>query len=405
MNVLWVEKYRPTNYNLMVGNEETRLNFIKWLKNWTKKSKPALLLGPAGVGKTTLVHTVARTVGFEVLELNASDVRTKTKLEMRLGPSRLNTTLFEEKLLIFLDEIDGLYGRQDKGGIEFIQDLIKHTKSPVVMIANVEDDKKIEKLAKTSQVFRFRRVPPKLLEMVIKSILRREGLALDQNMIERIVRDAQGDVRAAVNSVQVAAAGTGEIMSGIRDTQISLVDSLKIYFDSSSNKEAYMALSACNAQPKEKIRAIFQSIISSRLDGKKLIEILEELSKADELIAKIGITQNYRLLRYFNQILATSVFKALKGTDIRYGKESLPWNLQIRIWNESRQLRYIASRIADQHHVSSRDAFLFYLPYIAYLSRLKNYESKIIDRLRLDESMIKVFRKEAQKVVKEIAKG
>ncbi len=402
---MWVEKYRPANPNTMIGNEETRLNFIKWLKNWSRKSRPALLLGPPGVGKTTLVHATAKNLGFEVLELNASDVRTKSKLEERLGPSRLHTTLFEEKLLIFLDEVDGIYGRQDRGGIEFLQDLIKSSRIPVVMVANVEDNKKIVKLAKSSQVFRFQRVPPKLLEMVIKSILRREGLTLDQGTLEMIVRDANGDVRAAVNSAQVAASGTGEIVSEIRDTQITLVEALKIFFDSSSSREAYLALSSCKAQPRDKIRAIFQSIMSSGVEGEKLVKVLGELSKADELVAEIGRTQNYRLLRYFDQILANSVFNALQGADVRYGEESLPWNLQLRIWNERRQLGYISSSLAKPHHVSSRDAALIYLPYIALLSRSKNYEVKVMNKLRLDESTVKVLRKEVQRISREVAKG
>ena len=117
---MWVENYRPTNPNMVIGNEETRLNFITWLKNWNNKSKPSLILGPPGTGKTTLVHAVAKDFGYEVLELNASDVRTKTKLEKQLGPSRINSTLFEEKILIFLDEVDGVYGRQDRGGLEFL---------------------------------------------------------------------------------------------------------------------------------------------------------------------------------------------------------------------------------------------------------------------------------------------
>ena len=81
---MWVENYRPTNPNMVIGNEETRLNFITWLKNWNNKSKPSLILGPPGTGKTTLVHAVAKDFGYEVLELNASDVRTKTKLEKQL---------------------------------------------------------------------------------------------------------------------------------------------------------------------------------------------------------------------------------------------------------------------------------------------------------------------------------
>ncbi|MFC1754144.1 AAA family ATPase [Thermoproteota archaeon] len=398
---MWIEKYRPTNPNMIIGNEETRLDFIKWLKNWEKKEKPALILGPSGIGKTTLVHAVAKGFGYEVVELNASDARTKTMFEQRIGPSTLNTTLFGEKLLIFLDEVDGIYGNQDRGGVEFLLNLIKSSRNPIVMVANIEENKKMVKLVKSAQVFRFRRIPPKLLEMIVKNILRRENFTIDQKNLEMIVKNSNGDVRAAVNSAQVFSSGSDDFISEIRDTQISPIESLKIFFNASSKKEAYIALTGCKMQPREKIRVIFQSILSSGLEGEKLIEVMEEISKADEVIANIDRTKNWILLRYFDQILAGSLFNALQGVNVRYGIQSVPWNLQIRLWNDRIHLKYISSHLAKQHHVSTNDIVLFYLPYIALLSRLKNYEKHFVDRLRLDESALKILRKETKRVILE----
>lgn len=402
---MWVEKHRPRNPNTMIGNEEVRLAFLKWLKNWGKKSKPALLLGPPGIGKTTLVHAAADTLGYSVLELNASDVRTKTKLEERLAPSMLHSSLIEEKLLIFLDEVDGIYGRQDKGGVEFVQDLVKGSRHPIVMAANVEDDKKIQKLVKSAQVFKFQRLPPKLIEMAVKNILHREGLSLDQKTLEKIVRSAKGDIRAAVNSAQVAVGAGEDVVTDMRDTSIGVVDALKLFFNASSSREALMAMRGCGAQPRDKIRAIFQSIMASGLQGEKLVKALEALSKADEIVEEIGETQNYRLLRYFDTILATKVFEALKGSDVHYKEESLPWPLQIRIWNEGKLLGEISQRLAAQHHTSSKQAALIYLPYVALLSKnSKSREDVVIARLRLDESQVKVLRKEELRVSQEVYK-
>lgn len=403
---MWVEKHRPRNPNTMIGNEEVRLAFLKWLKNWGgKKSKPALLLGPPGIGKTTLVHAAADTLGYSVLELNASDVRTKTKLEERLAPSMLHSSLIEEKILIFLDEVDGIYGRQDKGGVEFVQDLVKISRHPIVMAANVEDDKKIQKLVKSSQVFKFQRLPPKLIEMAVKNILHREGLNLYQETLEKIVRSAKGDIRAAVNSAQVAVGAGEDVVTDMRDTSIGVVDALKLFFNASSSSEALMAMRGCGAQPRDKIRAIFQSIVASGLQGEKLVKALDALSKADEIVEEIGDTQNYRLLRYFDTILATKVFEALKGSDVHYKEESLPWPLQLRIWNDGRQLGEISHRLAAQHHISTKEAAFIYLPYVALLSKnSKSREESVIARLRLDESQVKVLRKEEQRVAQEVSK-
>ena len=103
---MWVEKYRPKKVSELVGNEECMEHFVRWLSTWRPGRRPALLLGPPGVGKTTLVHAAAAELNYQLIELNASDIRTKEKLERKLGPSLTSQTIFREKLLIFLDEID-----------------------------------------------------------------------------------------------------------------------------------------------------------------------------------------------------------------------------------------------------------------------------------------------------------
>src|SRR5487761_1555246 len=107
------ERLRPQNISELVGNEHARLQLVKWLKNWKVSSKPILLMGPPGVGKSTSIHAVAKEFGYTVIEYNASDVRTREGLRAALGPVLENTSLFgeREKLLIFLDEVDGLSGR------------------------------------------------------------------------------------------------------------------------------------------------------------------------------------------------------------------------------------------------------------------------------------------------------
>ena len=82
---MWSEKYRPKNLEEMVGNEEARSKLLVWLKRWKPGSKAAMLVGPPGTGKTTTVHLAAEELGLQLVELNASDTRTRDKLSRRMG--------------------------------------------------------------------------------------------------------------------------------------------------------------------------------------------------------------------------------------------------------------------------------------------------------------------------------
>jgi replication factor C large subunit len=129
--MMWSEKHRPKKVEQMVGNEKARLDALKWLTGWVSGSKPLLLIGPPGTGKTTLVNTLARQFDYDLVEMNASDTRNKDILQERIAPLFQNTGIFGRKIMLFLDEVDGISGREDSGGLDTLVDLMKEPTIPV----------------------------------------------------------------------------------------------------------------------------------------------------------------------------------------------------------------------------------------------------------------------------------
>jgi replication factor C large subunit len=145
-NLLWVEKYRPKKIEDITGNDEAKALFFEWLKNKRHTKKAVLLYGPPGVGKTALVLAASREFGFSVIEMNASDTRSEKAINAVAKPATSYKSLDNfsggaktSGNVLFLDEVDGIAGNEDRGGVGAIIKIVEESLVPVIMAANDPD--------------------------------------------------------------------------------------------------------------------------------------------------------------------------------------------------------------------------------------------------------------------------
>jgi len=206
MKELWVEKYRPKSLDEVVGQEE----IVERLKAYAKTGNlPHLLFaGPAGTGKTTCAIALARDMFGEdwrqnYFELNSSDergidtVRTKVKEIARLAP--FGGTNFK---IIFLDEADNLTA-DAQAALRRTMETYSKT-SRFILSANYSS-RLIEPIQSRTAVFRFRPLKPAAIAEYIGRIAKAEKLKITDDGMEALVYVAEGDMRRAVNALQVAA--------------------------------------------------------------------------------------------------------------------------------------------------------------------------------------------------------
>jgi len=376
---LWSEKYRPASLEEMVGNAEGRAKFRLWLKKWKPGSKAALLVGPPGTGKTTTVHVVAKDAGLQLVELNASDARTKEKLSRKVGEAISSTNLFGGTSLIFLDEVDGLAGRADFGAVEFIKDAVKKSQSPVVMAANDPESDEVKKLGSAVSKIEFRR--PESAEVVkrLERIAQKERLGLSKVEIARMAEAANGDLRAAINFLQ----------SGIparKDEEMTASESVNAFFDAANESEALRALRSYPGQPRDKLRQIFTAVARSRVHEERKAGALDVLSRADVVMGRIMKGKDWRLLRYLDPLLANELWKALGDGGARFTLDAVPWPLQVRIWNDSRKLKDVASLMGKRVGISQRGFLVEDMPYLLLLCAGVGFREELVKSLDLEEN-------------------
>ena len=384
---MWSEKYRPASLEEMVGNEEGRAKLQLWLKRWKPGSKAALLVGPPGTGKTTTVHLVAREAELQLVELNASDSRTKEKLSRKVGEAIASTSLFGGRSLIFLDEVDGLAGRADFGAVEFIKDAVKKSQSPVVMAANDPESDEVRKLGSAASKIEFRKPEPAEVVKRLERIAQKERLAVSKDEITKMAQAANGDLRAAINFLQSG-------IPGRKDEEMTASESVNAFFDAADENAALRALRAYPRQPRDKIKDIFTAVVRSRVHEERKSGALEVLSRADVLMGRIMKGKDWRLLRYLDPLLANELWKALGDGGPRFTLDAVPWPLQLRIWNDSRKLKDIAALMGKRVGISQRSFLVEDMPYLLLLCADGGFREELAKSLNLEENYATFLAKE-----------
>ena len=408
---MWSEIYRPTRVQDMIGNEDERLTVMKWLSGWVKGSRPLLLVGPPGVGKTTLVHALARQLDYDLIEMNASDTRNRDQLEQLIAPILVNTSIFGKNILLFLDEVDGISGREDTGGIESIVRIMKQPTIPVIMAANSKDAK-IKELAKVCKTIEFNAVTPRLLMLLLDHVLKDQNKKLSLSEKTSIADKAHGDVRSLLNILQAKLSGYDT--SANTSADIDIAEAINGFFGAQNEDTARSFLLNADAsyqdprfgmsteeRRKDMLGALFSSAISSRIDLVTIADILDVLSKADIIIGRMGRRRQWSLLRYINYIIAKDLFEKSRGKLIKYNQYSMRWDVMGPVFARSRSLKPVLDDLACVTHSSTSTFGSFYLPYlIQIMINAKMTPTEIAEVSNIDEKAGIALAKEIERTRK-----
>jgi replication factor C small subunit len=209
---MWIEKYRPKVLDEVVNQKET-VDGIKALLKTPATMPHFLFAGPPGTGKSTVALCVARQLMGEsfrklVLELNASDERGIGVVRERIkGFSQIiqSTPSGVQFGLVILDESDEMT-KDAQTALRRIMETASRT-CRFILICNYQSGI-IEPIQSRCSVFRFKQLNEKEASTYLDRICKGERIEADPKALARILELSDGDLRKAVNFLQVAATGS-----------------------------------------------------------------------------------------------------------------------------------------------------------------------------------------------------
>ena len=363
----WAEKYRPQNLSEVVGHPKIIKELLKWGDDWEKgvpTDRALILYGKPGIGKTSAAFALANQMGWDVIELNASDQRTAKIIQKVAGSASMMGTFdgTSGRRLVILDEADNLHGNYDRGGARAIINVVRSTKQPIILIANefYDMDSALRLACKPVQ---FRIMNSAAMVTVLKSICRKEGVMVNVGVIEQINDNAGGDLRSAINDLQAIAIGQNElyvddIVTAPRDARETVFRAMDKIFKASDMRGAQEAAWHVDESPDNLINWIDENLPLAYKDEQDMYAGFNQLSRADLFLGRVRRRQNYRLWRYASLFMTGGVAAVKSQNYSGYNKYQAP-----QFWKKLGQTRAkrnirdsLAGKIGALCHMSKRYA-------------------------------------------------
>ena len=380
----WTERYRPTTLSEVRGNNKARDALQEWAEGWDDHREPVVVHGAPGVGKTSAAHALANDMGWEVVELNASDQRTADDIERFAGRASRNATLAgsaggsgassgsgggdgsDGRQLIVLDEADNIHHQYDRGGKRAVTRLLKDAGQPIVLIANEYYDMS-NGLRNAAREIEFRDVSARSIVPVLRDVLRKEGIEFDEPALERIADDNDGDLRAAIKDLQATAEDRDRVTveavtTGSRNRAVGLFEFLDAVLKEEESAEAALRTAYDVDETPEDLLQWVEDKVSLVYEGRELARAYEFLANAEVWTSRVYATDyDYTWWRYATDNLAGGVAAARDGT---YGGWTRYGGAPYRSTRDSTRDEVVRA-IAEAGGVSMTTARLDVLPFLS----------------------------------------
>jgi replication factor C large subunit len=386
----WAEKYRPKSLAEVVGNGTAIAALKKWADSWENsvpEKRAVVLSGKPGVGKTSTALALAADLGWGLIELNASDARNEDAIRRVALAGAVNETFRDDgafikssaggRKLIVLDEADNVFGREDKGGVPAILEMIRNTRQPVVLIVNdyYGLTRRASSLRSLAQEIKFSGMRAPSVEKVLRSIAAAEHIEVSPEVIKKIASEAGGDLRAAINDLEGVARGRTVVPASAADsiggrderqTAFGMVGEILHTLDLASARRALWDL---DEEPGFALLWLEENVPLAYTKPEDLEGAFHYISRSDMFLGRTVRRQAFGLWSYASDLMAGGVALAKSDRLHSWQRYQFPtWLLQMGRSKAARRARdQVHGKLGGYFHTSKREVASSIAPFLPRL--------------------------------------
>jgi len=384
---MWTEIHKPKNSSEIVQHTQE----AEHIKHLIKNKYPALIHGPTGTGKTSSIYAIANELGHEVIEINASCIRNKEKIKTIIGSASKQSSLFNKKRIILIDEIDCLSGRKDRGAIPELSKVLEASAHPIIFTAFNPYDLKLRPIRKKTTLVEFKPIETNQITKKLKEICQKENIKYKEETLKSIARKSGNDLRAAINDLQSLRQKdkiSEKVIENERDTKKEIDSCLRLIFKSNTCKNVINSIQQTDMKLDEAFLWIDENL-PREYSGRDLKEAYNAISKADVYKGRIRRWQHWRFLIYINALLTAgiSTAKSKKPSQNTYYK---PTTRILKLWrakNKNLKKKAIAEKISSATHCSIKKTIKETMPYLKLIH--KQNPKTLKEEIDLEQDEIK----------------
>lgn len=395
----FIDKYTPKNLDEIVSNKKAVLQVKYWAKDY---KKPLFIYGDTGIGKTLTAKLVAKEMNWSIYHTDASDIRGKEAINQILNVATSGATLFGQKRLVLLDEIDAMddkRGGGDFGGFSELSKIIDKAKQPMIFIANDPyENKKLRPIFEKCEQIRFD-LPNKLsILKFAKEICEKEEIDYDLVSLKQLVENTKNDIRALLidlSNFTLTKKMTLEDVENLGDRKKD-EDVFKVLGKIFYPKDFYETRNVTfdmNIDWKLLFAWLEENVPRKYQNPTNLKNAMESLAKADLYQGRIGAT-NWILLKYVMDYLTIGVAYAKKEKEVGgFSPFVFPSILKKLSGNKKDRLikNNIVKKIREKAYCSKHIVEKNHFPILSIIATSNKYNKELIKYFDLEHEEIKLL--------------